>query len=56
MSVEFPTIHLSPARMASVVVSRPPFVVGCHSLPLDQEKAVGVAQNELGRSLALTRL
>ncbi len=54
MPVEFPTIHLSPARMVSVVASLPPFLVGCHSLPLDQEITVGEAQNELVRSLVLT--
>ena len=42
--------------MASVAASHPPFLEGCHSLPLAQEITVGVAQNELGRSLVLTRL
>jgi hypothetical protein len=55
MSVVYPMIILSQFQMASVAASLPPFLVGCHSLHLDEGIAVGVAQNELGRSLDLNR-
>jgi hypothetical protein len=52
----YPMMHLSQFPKASVASSQPPFGVGSRNLHLEEGIAVGVAQNKLGRSLALSCL